>query len=325
MGKVMKKCSKLLVPALIASVMSIGMSTASAKELVLRGASFAPMDTTWGIPFKMFVDHVNEIGAGVLKIQAMGPEAMPAVEQPNAVRSGLLDVIATPPGMYKQMVPESNAQDASNMTIEEQRKSGGYAALSALTQQKLGSSMLTTYGPGVNFHIYLTKPIKSIEELKGLRVRSQPIFNSFFKDVGLSTTTIPIPETYTALERGVVQGYGFPSWGIQDLGWDGLTKVRVNPGIYNVVVNVLVNDKRLKSLTPEQRKVLDDSAVWFEAKMKTYMKEQNAIHNAVQVKAGIQNVDLGAGFSKRAADVLWNEMAATSPQKIAELRALLQK
>lgn len=322
----MKKFTKLFMPAVVAGVMSMGMATsAMAQELVLRGAVSAPLDTTWGIPFKMFVDRVNETGKGVVRIQAMGPEAIPAAEQANAIRSGLVDMVSIFPGSYKQMVPEANAHDVSNMSLEEQRASGGYEALNKLIMQKMNARMLTTYGPGVPFHLYLTRPISNINELKGLRVRSQPIFSAFFTELGLGTTTVPIPETYTALERGVVQGYGFAGWGVQDLGWDTLTKVRVEPGFYNVVLNVLMNEKRYRNLTAPQRKVIDDAVVWFEAHMKKYMAEQDKIQMAAQDKAGIKAVNLGPDFAKRAADAQWREMAKASPKNIPELRKLLEK
>ena len=48
-------------------------------------------------------------------------------------------------------------------------------------------------------------------------------------------------EVYTALERGVVDGYGWPTIGIFDLGWEKVTKVRFEPGFYAVDINVLVN------------------------------------------------------------------------------------
>lgn len=322
----MKRTMFHLRSAAVAGLMTLAAAgSAAAEELVLHGAVFAPMETTWGAPFKLFVDHANEIGAGVLRIEPLGPEAIPGTEQPNALRSGLIDIAATVPGMYKQVVPESNAQDLSNMTLEEQRKSGGYDLLKKITREKLNADILTTYGPGVHFHLYLTEEIKSVDDLKGLRVRSQPIFNPFFTSLDISVSTIPIPETYTALERGVVQGYGFPAWGVQDLGWDRLTKVRVDPGFYNVVVNILVNEERYQSLTPEQRKVLDDTAIWFDAKMKEYMSEKSAMHRAAQDEAGIVGVDLGEGFARQAADTYWDELAKQSPEMIAKLRAVLQK
>ena len=52
-------------------------------------------------------------------------------------------------------------------------------------------------------------------------------------------------EVYTALERGVVDGYGWPITGIFDLGWQEKTKYRVDPGFYTAEVSVLVNKSDL--------------------------------------------------------------------------------
>ena len=304
----------------------IATTGVQAAELQLRAASFAPLDTTWGKPFQMFVDHVNEIGKGVLQIRAVGPEAIPATEQPNAVRSGLVDMISTPPGMYKSAMVEANAQDLSNMTLAEQRASGGYDALNAILKKRLNAQALTTFGTSVPFHIFLTKDnIKSEADLKGLRVRSQPIFSPLFESLGMSQSMIPIPEVYTALERGVVHGFGFAAWGLDDLGWDKLTKVRIDPGFYSVVVNVLINSNRLAKLTSEQRKVLDDSVTWFENMLLTYTKEVTEHNRAKQAAAGIKSVDFGPEFAKKARDLYWKELERLSPQNIPALRAKLDK
>lgn len=318
----MKTIRTLILAAASAAALA---SPALSEELVLRGGSYSPLEATWGVPFKMFVDHVNETGKGVLQINAMGPEAIPGTEQPNALRSGLLDMAAMPPGTYKSVVPEGNAQDLSSMSLAEQRASGGYDALNEINRAKMNAEMLTSYGPGVGFHLYLTKEISGIGDLKGMRVRGQPLFGPFSNALGLSMTTVPIPETYTSLERGVVQGYFFPAWGVQDLGWDKLTKQRVEPSFYNVVVNILINKDKLAALTPEQRKVLDDAVVWFEAEMVTYQAEQAGIHRAAQDAAGIKPLDLGEGFARTAADAYWAELEREHPDTIPALRAKLQK
>lgn len=320
----MKCLDKKILALTVAAGMVMSVSTAHA-ERVLRAASFAPFETTWGAPFGIFIDHVNEIGEGVLKIRPIGPDAIPATEQPNALRSGLVDLIANPPGMYKHIVPEANAQDLSNMSIDEQKASGGYEALREITRNKLGANILTTYGPGVNFNIYLRSGVDNVEDLEGLRVRSQPIFQPFLSSLGMNATTVPIPEVYTALERGVIQGYAFAGWGVQDLGWDDYTEIRVEPGFYNVVINVLVNESVYNSLSAEEQEVLDSAASWFNEKWPIYRQEQEKIHLAAQEASGVKVVDFGESFATAAENVYWDVLSEESPETIAELRSLLQK
>jgi TRAP-type mannitol/chloroaromatic compound transport system substrate-binding protein len=57
-------------------------------------------------------------------------------------------------------------------------------------------------------------------------------------------------EVYTALERGVVDGYGWPTAGIFDLGWHEKTKFRVDPGFYTAEVSFSSTRRPGASSTP---------------------------------------------------------------------------
>ena len=159
-----------------------------AEEVTLKAAVFVPPSTTYGIPFRRFVDHVNETGKGVLQIRIVGgPEAVPADGQAQAVKSGVLDIASIPPAYYKSTMVEGDAQVLSDMSLAEQRKSGAYDLLSKIAGERMNAIYLTTYGIGVPFHLYLTKemPVSKPDDLKGF-------------DSAASRTTTPSSST-TAL------------------------------------------------------------------------------------------------------------------------------
>ena len=185
----------------------------TAQELTLKAAVFVPPSTTYGVPFKRFVDHVNETGKGVLQIRIVGgPEAVPADGQAQAVRNGVLDIATIPTAYYKSLMVEGDAQVLNDLSIAQQRESGLYAMLNKLANDKMNVNYLTTFGVGVHFHLYVTKdmPVTKPEDLKGLRFRGQPNYAAMFKHYGIAGVNIAPPEVYTALERGTVQGYGWP-------------------------------------------------------------------------------------------------------------------
>jgi TRAP-type transport system periplasmic protein len=317
-----------MLAALAFGALSAVGSAASADEVTLKAAVFVPPSTTYGIPFKRFVDRVNETGKGVLQIRIVGgPEAVPADGQAQAVKSGVLDIASIPPTYYKSAMVEGDAQILSDMSVAEQRKSGAYAALSALAAERMNALYLTTYGMGVPFHLYVSKdmPITKPDDLKGLRFRGQPIYNAVFKHYGIAGVNIAAPEVYTALERGVTQGYGWPLWGINDFGWDKLTKMRIDPGFYNVVVNILMNKSKYDSLTAEQRKVIGDAVAWFEIDNERYTSETTKAALDLQAKQGIKPVDFGPDFKKVAVDLYWDDLTKLSPDSIGKLKALLAK
>ena len=308
-----------------AALLLVPQAPVLAQEVTLKAAVFVPPSTTYGIPFKRFVDRVNETGKGVLQIRIVGgPEAVPANNQADAVKSGVLDIASIPPAYYKSSMVEGDAQILSNMTVAEQRASGGYAMLNKIANDRMNAVYLTTYGMGVPFHLYLTKEgtVAKADDLKGLRLRGQPNYNAVFKHYNITSANIAAPEVFTALERGVVQGYGWPLWGISDFGWDKLTKVRVDPGFYNVVVNILMNKASYDKLTPAQRKVIDDAVAWFEADTLTYTAETTKATLEAQAKQGIKAVDFGPEFKKVALDLYWEDLKKLSPDSIAKLQSL---
>ena len=113
------------------------------------------------------------------------------------------------------------------------------------------------------FHIYLNKKIDKLD-FTGLKIRVTPVYKDIVEALGGTTVTTAPGEVYTALERGVVDGYGWPITGIFDLGWEKVTKFRMEPAFYSVEVGVLVNLDAWKSLNDAQRKVLSDAALWLE-------------------------------------------------------------
>src|ERR1700760_2479764 len=167
---------RLLVTASALGFCSMA-GAAGAQELTLKAAVFVPPSTTYGVPFKRFVDHVNETGKGVLQIRIVGgPEAVPADAQAQAVKNGVLDLSATPTAYYKSLMVEGDAQVLNDLTLAEQRKSGLFAALNEISNRKMNANYLTSFGIGVHFHFYVTKDmsITKPDDLKGLRFRGQP-------------------------------------------------------------------------------------------------------------------------------------------------------
>jgi len=300
--------------------------TASAQEATLKAGSFLPLNINFGEPFKTFVDHVNAEGKGLVQIRVVGgPEAVPPFELGNAIKSGVLDMAALPPSYYKGLMPEGDAAILTKMSFVEQRKSGAWAFLNQLHNEKVNAYYLAAYGDGVQFHLYLRKPIKELSELKGLKLRSSPNYQAFFTGLGATTVVTPPGEVYTALERGVIDGYGWPLWGIQDQGWDKYTKMRIDPGFYNVTCNILVNLTKWKSLSDAQRAVLTKAGTWLEDEFPKMAKARNAKEAEYQQKVGIEVKNFGPALEQQANDTYWAELAKISPDNIAKLKKLLTK
>lgn len=86
----------------------------------------------------------------------------------------------------------------------------------------MGTHLLASYGDGIRFHIFTSKPVAKVEDLKAMKLRTTPNYTPFFQALGVSLVNTAPGEVQQALERGVVDGYGWPLIGIFDLGWGHL-------------------------------------------------------------------------------------------------------
>ena len=322
----MRSGRRIWSAAAVVAALLAAPGAAPAEEATLRAASFLPLSSTYGLIFKRWADEVNKRGKGIMQITIVGPEAVPTFEQWNAVKSGVVDMHSGPPAYYVGTLVEGEAAILADIPVSAQRKNGALAYLNKLHNEKMNVWLLTAFADGVGFHIYTTKPAKAGDKpFEGMRLRSAPNFKRFFEDLGATTVTLPPGEVFTALERNVVDGYGWPRWGIQDMGWTKLTKFRYDPGFYNVIVNIMVNLDRWKKLDKKQQDFLTEMAVWLEDEWPKWRAEIDAKEADVQEKGGVKVVDMGPAFRKRAHDIYWEALAKLSPQHVPELRKLLTK
>jgi TRAP-type C4-dicarboxylate transport system substrate-binding protein len=302
------------------------LTVAQAQEVTLRAVTSFAEGTQFSKNFERFIEKVNKDGKGVIQINYIGgPRAIPPFEIGNAVRSKVVDIANATGAFYSNLMPEADALKLINTPTAEQRKNGTWAYVNELHNQKVNSYYLARQFVSVPFHIYLNKKIDK-PDFSGLKIRVTPVYRDIVQALGGTPVTTAPGEVYTALERGVADGYGWPILGIFDLGWDKVTKFRMEPPFYSVEVNVLVNNDTWKSLNDAQRKVLSDAALWLEGLDASESQGLVQAERERQAKAGIQSIEFSKeasdAFLKKAYDVAWDAVIAKTPESGKKLRAL---
>lgn len=263
---------------------------AVAQEVTLRAVTSFTENTTYSRPFERFVGRVNEDGKGLVRINYIGgPKAMPPFEVGNALKAGVVDIANATGAFYANAMPEADAWKLTQRPMAELRRNGGYDTIAVLYGQKLNAIFLARLVDNNPFHLYVNKPVTT-PDLTGLKLRITPVYRDFFQALGATVVQTAPGEVYTALERGVVDGYGWPITGIFDLGWNEKTKYRVDPGFYTAEVSVLVNKTAWERLNDAQRNVLRNAAERGEAEAAAIFAEENAKETRRQAAAGIQAI-----------------------------------
>lgn len=116
---------------------------------------------------------------------------------------------------------------------------------------------LWTTGSG---HVHMTKkPIKTLEDIKGLRIRSPgPTQTALLRELGASPLTIPIPEVYDALQRGMADGAVFPFSAVIDFKFYELLRYHTISNLYVMPLGFAINPKVWAGLPPDIQKAIEE-------------------------------------------------------------------
>lgn len=299
-----------------------------AKERTLRAVSAFNLSTMITRDFKLFTDWVNKNGKGIIQIRVIGgPEAVPPFELGNAVSAGIVDMAYNTAAYYANLVAVGDVLHLAQNTIQEQRKNGCYTLLDQIHQQQMNVKYLAHIGDHMPYHLYTTKPIKGAD-LKGLTIRTTPVYRAMFAELGANLVRTAAGDVYSALERGAIDGYGWPSQGVLDLGWHEKTKYRIDPGFYQVNVNILINLDTWNSLNEKQKAKLEEGANWLEAQNINNIDYNQAEYQR-QAEAGIQTITLPEAekttWLTTSQDAGWAVVEGIDAQLAKELRACLSK
>lgn len=299
--------------------------SAHSAEVTLKAVSVFAKDTFFDKNFQKFVANVNQQGKGLVQIRVIGgPESMPPFEVGNAVRAGVVDLSLSTGVFHANLVPEALAMTLADVPMATLRTNGGYALLDKIHREKANMVWLGRTSDGLKYHVYTNKKPEN-NSFAGMKLRSVPVYRSFFQSLGATPLQVPPGEVYTALERGVVDGYGWPSVGIFDLGWQEKTKYRVEPGFFNVEVSLFMNQTAWKKLDDKQRAFLEGQVKAIEAlhadELVLAEKEKKQ-----QADAGIQTISMSpqesAAFLAKANESGWKAIDEASPKYAPELRKL---
>ena len=301
---------------------------AQAQETTLRVVSAFAENTQYVKNLMPMIQALNTEGKGRLQVNFIGgPKAMPPFEVGNAVRTGVVDVAMTTGAFYTNIMPEADALKLTQIPAQELRKNGGYDLINKIWNEKANMQYLGRVIDYTPFHLYLTKKIEK-PDLTGLKIRITPVYRDFFQALGATVMQTAPGEVYTALERGVVDGYGWPINGIFDFNWHEKTKFRVDPGFYNAEVSLVMNLDKWKALNSGQRDLLMKHVIALENANDSW-KKVNEDDIRKQKEAGIQVISFDAATAKqyyaKAYEVAWENAIKASPQYGPQMRKLFSK
>ena len=244
------------------------MLPAMASEQVLKAVTYLPPNKTNDVVsiFRTYIERVNSRGKGIIRIDLLGgPEVVPVRDQVTATRRGIVDMTAIFP-VHAALVPEAHTVRLSRISIQEERRVG-YVDLLDEAHRKINIKVIGRASTNSGFYIYSNRKIGSLEDLKGLKIRSHAGYDPFLKVLGTNPIHMKISEMYTALDRGLIDATPSPIF-VYDLGIHEVVKyVLDNPFWEPNSGWIYINRSRFDGLSEEARTLLIDVQLEIEGEM----------------------------------------------------------
>lgn len=314
----------------IAAMMTAGAFLPVKAEETLRAIAAFPKSVVFTDSFQRYVDYVNEHGKGVIQIKLVGgPEMFPQNQQVDAVRRGIVDMYFGPLAYYLGLMPEGDAWTGSTVTPMEARKNGGLAIMQEVSRKKLGVVINGQLDGGIHFHIYtVNKPKTSAGgglDFDGLRIRTSPLYTSFFESIGIVPVDMPVTDVYTGLERNSFDGTGWPSIGIRDLSWDRYLKYRIDPGFFQTDLAVATNVEKYDSLSESARNLLSKLTAEYEQISYDYFQGEIQKSNDAVKASGMHFLEVEGDAQQKYLDAaystVWKRLEKSGSTYYEKLRA----
>ena len=239
--------------------------SAYAKTTTLSMVTFLPDIPPGNTYVHIFLDKVKSISNGEMKISLMGgPEAIPPADAPAAVKNGVVQIGNVMYVFVNAMVQGLDALARTEYSPQEMRANGGFKFVQDLVA-KFGLFYLGASAPSLpqtQTVIYLKKPISSIEELKGLKIAAAGgSQKSAIEGLGAVCVPIHFTDYFTAMERGVVDGYNVGIPGILDFGLVPVTGCMLDEPFSSCGGAFIINMKTWNKLPQNHKDVLIQAAI----------------------------------------------------------------
>lgn len=259
-----KTTGSLIAVAVVSLIMGGGV--ANAKDTVtLRLLTSWDPSVNPGVKYGagQFVQNVKMLSKGHIKIAQFGPEAVAAFKQFPALQNGVFDMLFTHPAYHADAIRIGMGMDVVNGSAAVRRECGLTNLIAKAYAKKTGVNYFAVFPSGFGYELFTTKkPKDQAKALAGFRIRGTQFYDPVINGLGASPVKIPTPETYTAVQRGLLDG-AFTGGGAREAvkgSWPEVFKYQIKPDLGEVNYILLFNAKSWNKLSPKDQQILQKAA-----------------------------------------------------------------
>ena len=320
----------MILTGIIFCGLLLGSSAMAEDEVVkwrLQGIT-PPSDVAYMQVVK-FCDSVKEKSGGKFIIKAHpGNTLVKTADSFRATQKGMLDMMYSAGSYWSGILAEGNWETGLPYTTrnraEEMALLYDYGLLKILREAYAEKGMyLLSPGPCGKRIIMSNKPIRKIEDFKGLKIRCTGPEADLVKLLGASPVFLTGGEIYTALELGTVDAASWTSIAWSKMNWSEVAKYYCKPRTADMNLGLVVNKKKYDAL-PEKYKIILDLAAreWIDNMMINYHEIEVLQEKKLDLKRlCVLSPEDQAKVQKMAIQV-WDKIAKMSPRNAEAVKII---
>ena len=293
----------------------------------LRYIAFINRNTVWGKPYDFLAEEVDRLSGGELEIEyAGGSDVIGGFDAPEAIANGVFDMSHSANSYFAGAMPSSISLASGNASAEQLKESGALDAYADILMQQRGVMMLGMPLSGVGYVFQVRGKPEELGYFKGKKIRSIPLYDPILQSLGATPVTTSPAEAYTAMERGVVDGLGWPDIGLLDFKFYEQAKYIMLPTFYQLRTVTLMNPASYQNLPEPLQKVLMEASASADAIGAKWAQEKRDAEHAEMEKAGVEFISLPDAQAKEFIDIteekLWAKITELAGEDSARLKPL---
>lgn len=270
------------------SLKTAAAATALAASLALVGAPAGPataqdkkthnfqMATGWAggplmeIGAQAFADKVKEMSDGRINVEVFPAGTLgPGLKVSETVKNGVAQMGHTWIGYDWGADPTAvlfggyaGSFDTEKM-LHWMYRGGGAELQAEWRMEKFDVVSMPLFIRTAEVFLHSRKPVRTLEDLKGLKLRTAGAWLDISRSMGAAPVTTPGGEVYTALERGTIDATEWGTlWENISPGFHRVTKYVIIPGIHQPTApfELVINKDAWAELSEEDQQIVRDAA-----------------------------------------------------------------
>lgn len=273
---------------------------------------------------KPFIERVEKMSGGRLKISLhYAGELVEYAEVDKALQANMIQIANTSSLFFRGAIPMGWVTapnmppfvTRSNDEFNELFHHRGLDELVGEALQERGIKYLGCHSVG-NTYFWSKKPINSLKDLEGFKVRFFGSMSDCVEHFGASPVMLPHPETYMAIAMGTLDGSGTAWWLYRDLKLYEVCKYFIGPAFQVPQgMELWASKKAWDALPPDLQAIVETAALAFNSDyMDAVTMEEREMFNKSFKEWGTTYIE----FSPEDVARITNEFSIPYLDKVAE-------